>query len=173
MKLLLSHASPPVTAQVFSSETWHHQVPVQACDSHTRLCSWNTLGTASCPDTALPAGAHATKPQMNRLFSSFHFPLCPWAYLHRTHGLIQIFSLFNLLLHGYCHDFELWYRRRMCLWCTDDKFYIWINVQEVVQRREKSDIMVFRLCFGVCTINSESYLQQDSKIFLAYEVQYC
>lgn len=142
MKLLLSHASPPVTAQVFSSEPGKpvpltHFCATTGSAHETPWAQHPACGLCSQPRDCPSSRCTCNKASHKWRFPySFHCPLCPWSYLHRTHVLIQIFSFFNLFLHRYCHDFEIWYWRRMCLWCTDDKFYIWINVQELVQRKE-------------------------------------
>lgn len=99
----------------------------------------------------------------------------PWDYLYTIHAFLQIFFFFNLPLPRSCSEFEAWCWRWIHLW---SKYSRWINLHlnkstgtgwEKIKRKEEVTLLVFRLCFGVCSINSESHPEQDSKIFLAYD----
>lgn len=97
-----------------------------------------------------------------------------WGYLYATHAFPQIFFFFNWPFPRSCSEFEAWCWRLIYLW---SKYSRWINLRlkkstgtgwEKIKRKEVT-LLVFRLCFGVCSINSESHPEQDSKIFLAYD----
>lgn len=122
------------------------------------------------PSLGLCASAPAKIPLMETC--SFPSPLGPSAYLHGTHALFGLSPCFTYSWIGGVVNLKPDAEGECVCDLLMGKFYMWINVQELVKRREKkrkSDIIVFRLCFGVCTINSESYLRQDIKLFLAYD----
>lgn len=91
--------------------------------------------------------------------------------------IIYFVWFFPLLWRGLGINFEIWCWRSIDLW---SKYSRWINItsnkvelQECVQWKEKEEKYVtfpaFGLCFDICTNKSESHLQQDRKMFLAYD----
>lgn len=142
MKLLPSHASPPLTA--LRSQKRHFQkpttirCPIKAHGSHTvlhhrGLRSWQRsrnppehiiLPGAVSPVSEKSLRLSAKKPKRKRLPCGCHSHLAPWGYLYATHAFSQIFSVFNLLLARCCHAFETWCWRWVYPW---SKYSRWVN----------------------------------------------